>query len=138
MKCGAGWRNAVYSTEEPTPPVWWVGCFVDDASRDMKQGPKTYGYTVDSCGKEAKKLGMKYFALQNNGWCVTDNSYSSPASQYPKKPDSECGNKCHGETAQGPVKLCGAGWRNAAYSTEARGEHCLIEGDYDYPGGDLR
>ncbi len=46
---GDGWRNAVfrnnlYTAPEPAPPepkhsYTWVGCYVDDGSRDLKEGP---------------------------------------------------------------------------------------------------
>merc|ERR1719495_2341216 len=119
-KCGSAWTNAIYETgkqeivvQDPT----WIGCYVDDAQRDMKQGPQKYGYTVDSCGLVAKGLGMKYFALQHNGWCVTDNDYQTPPYSYEKKPDSECGSACSSETSNVDVKRCGGSWRNAIYET---------------------
>lgn len=89
---------------------------MDNGSRDFAHGPKAYGHTVATCRNEAEQRNMKYFALQHNGWCTTDNEFSTPAATYPKKPDAECGGKCSGETAKDDVLRCGAGWRNAVYS----------------------
>jgi len=111
--CGAGWRNAVYSTGRPQPVEFrsyqYVGCFVDDGSRDLQQGPMAYGHTSASCMDACSDYS--YFALQNNGWCVCGNSYSSDV-QYTQVNNNQCGANCAGYD-----QLCGAGWRNAVYST---------------------
>lgn len=72
---------------DPNNPIY-KGCFVDDYSRDMNQGPKRYGYNQITCNQACK--GYKYFALQNNGWCACGNAYSTKP-QYIQKPDGECG-----------------------------------------------
>merc|ERR1711988_1679415 len=97
----------------------WVGCFVDNGSRDFKHGPKQYGYNPTSCMSKCKKY--KFIALQNGGWCNCDNTYSTPAATSPKRPDNEC-NK--GGTGQG------GGWRNAVYSNVdyAKDELCVSLG----------
>jgi hypothetical protein len=59
-----------------------------------------YGYDKHSCQKACPQY--KYFALQNGGWCTCDNTYSTPANQYPKVADSQCGTK-------------GGSWRNMVY-----------------------
>ena len=47
------------------------------------------GYDKHSCQIACPQY--KYFALQNGGTCRCDNTYSTPANQYPKVADSECG-----------------------------------------------
>merc|ERR1711959_164084 len=89
-------------------PAHFRGCYQDNGSRDFKHGPKRYGYTSTKCMDACK--GYKFVALQNNGWCSCDNSYSTPSKTYPKKPSGEC-NK--GGTGKGGP------WRNAVY-TNAR------------------
>merc|ERR1719331_3232566 len=54
---------------------------------------------------------MKYVALQNNGWCACDNSYSTPASTYTQQSKADCDK--HGEGL-------GGSWRNAIYDTSSR------------------
>jgi len=102
----------------PAPPNGWIGCYQDNGRRDLKHGPKRYGYTVAKCRNYAKQHGKKYFALQANGWCNTDNTYGDPANQYRKMPDRDCGGECRGETATDAVLRCGGGWRNAMYKTD--------------------
>merc|ERR1712072_751066 len=82
----------------------FIGCYADNHSRDMKHGPKRYGYDVSKCQSTCK--AYKYVALQHGGWCSCDNSFSSPAHVYPKKAKSECGS--------GTAPKGGA-WRNAVY-----------------------
>jgi hypothetical protein len=111
--CGAGWRNAVYRTQVPEPErvYSYVGCYVDDSSRDLESGPMAYGYNSVTCNDECTSQGFPFFALQNNGWCVCGNAYGTE-SQYNSVPDNECGGVCAGDD-----QLCGAGWRNAVYRT---------------------
>jgi len=111
--CGAGWRNAVYSTGLPQPvelqPYSYIGCFVDDGSRDLQEGPMQYGYTSVTCNQACDDYD--FFALQNNGWCVCGNAYNTE-SQYGQVDNAQCGGNCANDD-----QLCGAGWRNAIYST---------------------
>jgi len=102
----------------PAPPNGWLGCYTDNGRRDLKHGPRRYGYTVSTCRKYAKDHSKKYFALQHNGWCSTDNTYATPSNQYRKRGDHECGAKCRGETAGDAVLRCGGGWRNAMYKAD--------------------
>ena len=81
----------------------YIGCFSDNGSRDMKQGPMKYGYDQRTCNNICKNNNYKFYALQNNGWCVCDNNYSRHYI-YTKKPDREC------ESRGGP-------WRNMVYKT---------------------
>merc|ERR1712014_25579 len=80
----------------------YIGCYKDDHSRDLKFGPKRYGFNAQSCNKACSKR-FKYFALQDGGWCCCDNRYGS-SDKYKKQPDSECKSNRKG----GP-------WRNAVY-----------------------
>merc|ERR1719398_595285 len=108
---GGPWRNAVYTNvkyTKPKAPAHFRGCYQDNGSRDFKHGPKRYGYSSTSCMNACKSY--KFVALQNNGWCSCDNSYSTPAKTYPKRPSGECN--------QGGVGK-GGPWRNAVY-TNAR------------------
>jgi len=108
----------------------WVGCFKDDPGRDLKSGPQTYGYTVASCRHEAEKEKKKYFALQDNGWCVTDNVYFTNT-HYHKVADEECGTECVHETAEERVVKCGSAWKNAVYRT-IPGDDVVYNGDTVY------
>merc|ERR1711959_763031 len=106
---GGPWRNAVYTNVRMhKAPAHFRGCYVDNGSRDFKHGPKRYGYSSTSCMNACKSY--KFVALQNNGWCSCDNTYSTPSSHYRKRPSGEC-NK-------GGTGKCGP-WRNAVY-TNAR------------------
>jgi len=109
--CGAGWRNAVYSTGRE-PPIEFIGCYRDDGSRDLQEGPRQYGYTSESCKQTCSEYN--YFALQNNGWCVCGNEYATEP-QYSRVGNSQCGSVCAGENGLSPARYCGAGWRNAVY-----------------------
>jgi len=102
---GGPWRNAVYANPYNAKPAHMIGCYQDNGARDFRHGPKRYGYTASKCMNACKT--SKYVALQNNGWCSCDNSYSTPSRTYPKKPNGDC-------TKGGPGM--GGGWRNAVYT----------------------
>jgi len=85
----------------------YIGCYQDNAARDFKHGPKRYGYQPSSCNYSCR--GYSYFALQNGGWCSCDNTFSTPAKAYPRKPYSQCNQRGKG---------LGAGYRNAVYRTD--------------------
>lgn len=88
----------------------FVGCFIDDANRDLEQGPgaSVYGNTVASCTVSCNEYS--HFAMQNNGQCFCGNAYSTEP-QYSERPESECGTACAGEHSG----HCGGPWRNAVY-----------------------
>ena len=88
-------------------PVAYLGCYKDDAARDLKHGPRAYGYTPASCVGACR--GYKYVALQNNGQCFCDDSYGTPNGTYTRQPEAEC-NGGRG----GP-------WRNAIYQNPSPG-----------------
>lgn len=105
-------------------PHAYIGCFVDDSNRDLEEGPKQYGYDPSSCAVACK--GYKYFALQNNGWCVCGNAYAT-GFQYAKVADSDCG-----------ASRLGGPWRNAVYqltggdSTASGSEYICATRENDY------
>lgn len=96
-----------YSCHAPPPTHSYVGCYSDDAHRDLQDGPKQYGYTAGTCAAACKNY--KYSALQNGGWCVCGNKYASEA-KYTKRSDTECN--------QGFVQG-GGPWRNAVFKLTA-------------------
>jgi len=89
------------AAKDVSPAYTYVGCYVDDASRDLNFGPKKWGYDAKMCSNACK--GYSHFALQAHGWCVCGDGYATKP-QYVKKPDAECGT--HGN---------GATWRNSVY-----------------------
>merc|ERR1711988_117333 len=112
------------------PVISYVGCYGDNGARDLKHGPKNYGYTAEKCQRQCKDF--KYFALQNGGWCNCDNSYgdnysgSGGKGNYNKYPDSDCNT--HGNT---PGRGMGGGWANAVYELkENNGAHYLKKDDF--------
>jgi hypothetical protein len=106
---GGSWRNAVYtnvkSPQNAVNTKDFLGCYLDNSSRDLKYGPKAYGYTPATCMDACNEY--KYIGLQNGGWCNCDNTYSSPSSTYTKQPDNQCNKGFTGG---------GGGWKNAIYS----------------------
>ena len=87
----------------------YIGCYVDDGHRDLKDGPKKYGYNQQTCNTACQ--AYTYYSLQNHGWCACGNGYSTK-SKYAKKPESECGG----------TRGLGGPWRNSVYKT------CTIQG----------
>lgn len=83
----------------------YLGCYTDNGSRDFCCGPKTYGYTQETCNTAC--ASYTYFALQHDGWCTCDNSYGTPSGTYYKVDDSECG-----------TNLRGGSYTNAVYETK--------------------
>ena len=82
----------------------FIGCYVDDGSRDLNQGPRQYGYNQETCNTACQ--GYSFYALQDNGWCVCGNSYSTKP-QYVQVSVGECGG----------LNGLGGSWRNAVYKT---------------------
>lgn len=66
----------------------YKGCYKDNSARDLKHGPKEFGYTTTTC--MVKCRNYKFIALQNSDWCSCDNDYSTPAATYTKVVDTEC------------------------------------------------
>ena len=84
----------------------WVGCYRDDANRNLGLGPKDYGYDPESCAEACQ--AFDYFGLQHGGWCNCGNSYGDPASEYPRLTPGEC-------ELNGGSKYLGAGWSNSVF-----------------------
>merc|ERR1719478_1428090 len=134
---GGPWRNAVYTNARysaPKAPAHFRGCYQDNGSRDFKHGPKRYGYSSTTCMNACKSY--KFVALQDNGWCSCDNTYSTPSNTYRKRPSGEC-NK--GGTGKGGP------WRNAVYTnvrmhkTPAHFRGCYVDnGSRDFRHGPKR
>ena len=80
----------------------YIGCYVDDESRDLPYGPKTGGYDHFSCNTACQ--GYRYFSLQASGQCFCGNAYSTQP-QYVEKSDSECGGH----------RGLGGSWRNSIF-----------------------
>lgn len=74
----------------------YLGCYGDCPDRTLKYGPHKYGYTIDSCYQYAVNNGWTYFALQDNGWCCTSNSYEEATAKGERTtcPDSGLGAGC--------------------------------------------
>ena len=56
----------------------------------------------------------KYAGVQAGYACLCGDTFG----KHGKKPDSECNTNCPGDNTQ----KCGAGWRNAVYSTGYMGK----------------
>ena len=96
---------------DPNKP-FYIGCYVDDVNRDLKDAKNTgFGY-IDACNEACKEYN--YFALQNNGECRCGNDYGT-AVQYVQKFDEECGG------AEGLGRL----WRNSIFKTCYKGLNLL-------------
>ena len=85
----------------------FVGCYVDDEKRDLNLGPRQYGYNQETCNTACQDYS--FYALQDNGWCVCGNSYSTRP-QYVQTSVYECGFDVG-------VNGLGGSWRNAVYKT---------------------
>jgi len=119
-RLGRGWRNAIYShpaqqeqeeeeeeeeevsTVAPSTGYTYIGCYVDDAARDLKTRiGRRQAYNQESCHDACDQ---RYFALQWHGSCWCGDAYGTEV-QYKKVADEECG-----------FDRLGRGWRNAIYS----------------------
>jgi len=100
-----------------TLQVSYIGCFGDNVHRDLKHGPKNYGYSAVTCHEACTEY--KYFALQNGGWCNCDNSYSDGYTPGDGKAsyDAVSAVQCN-VGGHAPGKGMGGGWTNAVYEME--------------------
>jgi hypothetical protein len=80
------------------------GCWNDRGARAISGGPQQYGYTPETCLKEAKKNGSTFFALQDGGWCTT----SKAGDDYTK----------YGKASTSTCPTLGGAWINHVYSVE--------------------
>jgi len=112
------------------PVISYVGCYGDNGARDLKHGPKNYGYTAEKCQRQCKDF--KYFALQNGGWCNCDNSYSDNYSGSGGKGSYNAlsANTCNKDGVW-PGRGMGGGWANAVYELKQNnGAHYLKKDDF--------
>jgi len=111
---GRGRRGRPAPVRKPPPSVrkppprnsgkpHFLGCYKDNRARDLKYGPKRFGYNVRTCHAACPRF--KFYALQAGSQCFCDNSFGSPSAIYPKVPTGQCGANRHG-----------GGWRNAVYT----------------------
>merc|ERR1711962_803065 len=105
--------NDAISNCDATNPKY-IGCFSDDGNRDLEKGPMKYGYNQKTCNEACKTY--KYFALQNNGWCVCGDAYATEA-QYVQKNDGECYS---GHSGSPNGNSNGGAWRNSVYHTHVQ------------------
>merc|ERR1711918_206032 len=107
----------------------YKGCYKDNSSRNLKHGPKKYGYTVDQCISTCRGSNYKYAALQNGkeqsdkAWCSCDNAYGDDPlvrgddQVYTRTGDDSCQTFCKGTASDTSQGFCmkGGAWRNAIY-----------------------
>ena len=91
---------ANFLSKPQDPKYTDLGCWKDTGDRALTGPPKEYGYKPDTCQAYAKARGSSTFALQDGGWCVTNN----PGDNYKK----------HGE-ATGPCPVGGGPSINHVY-----------------------
>jgi endonuclease/exonuclease/phosphatase family metal-dependent hydrolase len=105
--CGGGWRNSIYATSPA--PTGYLGCFTDDAARAL---PVFLGggFDVPRCIEAARTRGLAVAGLQYYGEC-----WGGSAAGYAPAPESECNTAC----SANPAQMCGGGWRNSIYATNA-------------------
>eukprot|EP00928_Gymnodinium_smaydae_P026900 TRINITY_DN20977_c0_g3_i1.p1 TRINITY_DN20977_c0_g3~~TRINITY_DN20977_c0_g3_i1.p1 ORF type:complete len:1480 (+),score=208.35 TRINITY_DN20977_c0_g3_i1:109-4548(+) len=103
------------TTTTTLPASGYLGCYLDDAARDLKVGPSTSAprgmiYGTATCRDACR--GFRYMALQDGGLCFCGDAYATDA-RYARQPDSDCGTRCAGEQER-----CGGRWRNAVYRVD--------------------
>jgi WSC domain. len=102
-----------------------LGCFKNDASQDLKHGPKTVGgYTSEECQQVCSKY--IYSAVAKGGKCTCDNTYSTPSDKYVKTPDAECNTDGVGQ---------GGNNRNAVYTSDPAPIEVVLQGKNGVAGG---
>jgi hypothetical protein len=91
------------------PGYEYVGCFIDQQSRDMDVAIQWSGHsddvTVERC--QQKCAGYEYFSLQFASECFCDRN----PPQGDSVADGECNMMCTGNS----YEACGAAWRNSVY-----------------------
>jgi hypothetical protein len=106
-----------YGGESPDAcEIEYIGCYRDNGWRDLKHGPKRYGYVPETCHEACSDY--KYFALQNNGWCNCDNDFSTPDSTYNKISENRCGSEM--TMLNGKKWRLGGGWANSMYKCKKK------------------
>ena len=121
FNCGGTWRQAIYEIGEvETGAKEYIGCFVDDGSRDlgaMRSGTGGPHNTFALCRAEC--AGSQYMSLQYGGECFCANSFQN-GDQYERVADSDCNRDV--EPCSSTSFNCGGSWRQAIYEIgEAQG-----------------
>lgn len=108
------------TTPAPTEPAGrpgaaeYIGCFIDDGSRDMGamvgSGGNAATNTFELC--RARCGASTYMSLQAGGECFCANSYGTRP-QYTQVADSNCGAR--NEPCFSTSFNCGGTWRQAIY-----------------------
>lgn len=110
QRCGgSSTQKSVYYAGS-TVALGYIGCFVDNATRDLPNNYPAGAGTVDSCRRACASAGYTYSGSQAGAECWCGNSFGNTGG---KVADSECSSACSGDNS---VK-CGAGWRNSVYTT---------------------
>lgn len=110
--CGGAWRNDIFATgiEPRVSGVAFLGCFRDNSKRDL---PVVYNAnhktTKPFCRKYCTAQKYKYFGLQAGYQCTCGNLYGA----FGRVHASQCNTPCRGDRR----RRCGAGWKNAIYTT---------------------
>ena len=108
------WRQAIYEIGEAQGAREYIGCFVDDGSRDLGNmvggtndaATNTFALCREECGDS------NFMSLQYGGECFCSDSYGNGA-QYSVVSDSECDRDVEPCTANS--YNCGGTWRQAIY-----------------------
>jgi glucan endo-1,3-alpha-glucosidase len=105
------WSNlsgsCVQGGGEPVP-VDFVGCFADEATRDLT-GPSqsTATQTPQECKQWCGRQGFPYAGLQYGSYCFCGDSIARYGTS------TACTMPCSGDSSQ----TCGGGWANSVYQT---------------------
>jgi hypothetical protein len=87
----------------------YVGCFVDQATRDLN-GKFFQGGVITSNFCRTYCAGFTYFAMQDGAQCLCGNYVGA----YGQAPNTDCSQPCQGNTGE----ICGAAWRNSVYKVQ--------------------
>ncbi|XP_062581411.1 uncharacterized protein LOC134243202 isoform X1 [Saccostrea cucullata] len=81
----------------------YLGCFEDQWSRTLKDGPITSDKTtVTECKNICSEKKTKYYGVENSNECFCGNNITSRV----EKPEGECNMQCRGDVRQ----ICGGSW----------------------------
>jgi len=106
---GSGWGFC----EQEIGKYEFLGCFKDNANRDMVDPVITQTNTLEFCGSRCGNKGYRFFGVQNGQDCWCGNSYNTNPDLHAKVPDSECNKPCTGNADQ----MCGQAGRNGIFTT---------------------
>lgn len=115
-----GKQNPLYQAGvRSLEPANYIGCYRDDAERDLELWKDGHSYSYDVCYRACKDY--PFFSLQDGqsaggAQCFCGNSYGSPPRQYPRLAQDNCCQIKEGCSATGdPNYPSGGGWANAVY-----------------------